>query len=255
MCAGVLMDTPKEFCFCTLAVGKRYREHTKMLAQDLQIHMPSTNLCVLTDQPEDFQKFSHVLAFKHHLQSVKGYHDKRFVLETSLSLFESCMFVDSDVRVLGPAVEEMHWLPGLTARAGCGLIKHMEKNIKDHREIELIKLAAEKLNIDLHLVQWLHEFMFVVRRQDGLENRFFEFWQTISYFFELQGMYHGEGYSMGLAAAKVGMTFNFFRQDKFPQYSGQILGSAGRRLKKATHRCKVQKSVITLHRWIALPQF
>jgi hypothetical protein len=245
------MNTSKEFCFCTLAVGKRYREHAKMLAQDIQIHMPSTNLCILTDHPEDFQKFSHVLAFKHHLQSVKGYHDKRFVLETSLSLFESCMFLDSDVRILGSAVEEMDWFPGLTARAGCSLIKHMRTNIKDQREIELIKLAAKKLNIDLHLVQWLHEFMFVVKKQDGLEKRFFDFWQTISYFFEMQGMYHGEGYAMGLAAARVGMTFDFFRQDKFPFFKNNIEEA---RIKNGQVDLQEKQLYFDIHKQIEYPQ-
>ncbi|MEG4425843.1 hypothetical protein QUA46_20090 [Microcoleus sp. MON2_D6] len=192
-----------------------------MLAQDIQTHMPSTTLCILSDQPEQFKNFPHVLVFKHHLQSVKGYHDKRFVLEKALSLFESCMFLDSDVRLLGPLVEEMNWSPGITARAGTDLVKHIQ-NIKNPKEIEVIKAAGQKLNIDLQQVKWLHEFMFVMKRQNGLEGEFFELWQTISYFFEMQEIYHGEGYAMGLAAARIGMTFDFFREDKFPFFKDNI---------------------------------
>lgn len=215
------MDRSEKFCFCTLAVGDRYRAHVKMLAQDIQTHMPSTTLCILSDQPEQFKNFPHVLVFKHHLQSVKGYHDKRFVLEKALSLFESCMFLDSDVRLLGPLVEEMNWSPGITARAGTDLVKHIQ-NIKNPKEIEVIKAAGKKLNIDLQQVKWLHEFMFVMKRQNGLEGEFFELWQTISYFFEMQEIYHGEGYAMGLAAARIGMTFDFFREDKFPFFKDNI---------------------------------
>lgn len=215
------MDTSEKFCFCTLAVGDRYRAHVKMLAQDIQTHMPSTTLCILSDQPEQFKDFPHVLVFKHHLQSVKGYHDKRFVLEKALSLFESCMFLDSDVRLLGPLVEEMNWSPGITARAGTDLVKHIQ-NIKNPKKIEVIKAAGQKLNIDLQQVKWLHEFMFVMKRQNGLEGEFFELWQTISYFFEMQEIYHGEGYAMGLAAARIGMTFDFFREDKFPFFKDNI---------------------------------
>ena len=215
------MDTSEKFCFCTLAVGDRYRAHVKMLAQDIQTHMPSTTLCILSDQPEQFKNFPHVLVFKHHLQSVKGYHDKRFVLEKALSLFESCMFLDSDVRITGAVVGEMNWLSGITARAGCDLLHHMG-NIKNTKEIQVIEEVAQKLNIDLQEVQWLHEFMFAMRGQAGLEEKFFQLWQTISYLFEMRGIYHGEGYAIGLAAAKIGMTIRFEREDKFPFFKDNI---------------------------------
>ena len=215
------MNTSQEFCFCTLAVGDRYRAHAQMLAEDIQTHMPSTTLCVLTDRPEQFARFPHVMAFKHDLQSVKGYHDKRFVLKKALSLFESCMFLDSDVRVLGSAVEELRWSPGITARAGSSLATRIQV-ITNQKELNVITEAAQKLNVDIQQAQWLHEFMFVMKRQDGLEEDFFELWQTISYFFELQGIYDGEGSVMGLAAARIGMTFDFFREDKFPFFKDNI---------------------------------
>ena len=215
------MNISKEFCFCTLAVGDSYCAHAQMLAQDIQTHMPGTQLCVLTDQPEKFKEFTHVLAFKHHIQSVQGFHDKRFVLEKALSLFESCMFLDSDVRVLGPIIGEMNWAPGITARAGTNLIKHMG-NTRDPKKLEVIKAAAQKLDIDLKQVQWFHEFMFVMKRQNGLEKEFFQLWQTISYFFEVRGIYRGEGYSMGLAAAHIGMKIDFFQGDKFQFFKDKI---------------------------------
>jgi len=192
-----------------------------MLAKDIQQHTQNTALCVLTDQPEYFKEFPHVLAFKHRLQSVKGYHDKRFVLEKALSLFESCMFLDSDVRIIGAVVKEMNWPPGITARAGCSLLQHIA-NIKNPKEIQVIEEVAEKLNIDLQKVQWFHEFMFAMRGEGGLETNFFQLWQTISYLFEIRGIYHGEGYAMGLAAAKVGMAIAFDRQDKFAFFKDNI---------------------------------
>jgi hypothetical protein len=215
------MSPSQEFCFCTLAVGDRYRTHAHILAQDIQQHSPTVTLYVLTDRPESFQEFPHVLAFKHILQSVKGYHDKRFVLEKALSLSESCMFLDSDVRITGAVTEKMGWQPGITARAGCDLLNRM-KNIRDSREIQIIKAVAQKLNIDLQQVQWLHEFMFAMRRQAGLEQEFFQLWQTISYWFELQGLYHGEGYAMGLAAAKAGLRVGFEHEDRFPFFKDNI---------------------------------
>ncbi|MDF5711239.1 MAG: hypothetical protein PUP90_27105 [Nostoc sp. S4] len=215
------MNTSNKFCFCTLAVGDRYRTHAQMLAKDIQQHTHATALCVLTDKPEYFQEFPHVLAFKHHLQSVKGYHDKRFVLEKALSLFDSCMFLDSDVRIIGAVVGEMNWLDGITARAGCDLRQHMT-NIRNPKEIQVIEEVAQKLNIDIQQVQWFHEFMFAMSAQPELSEKFFQLWQTISYLFEMRGIYHGEGYAMGLAAAKVGMTIRFEREDKFPFFKDNI---------------------------------
>jgi hypothetical protein len=215
------MNMSQKFCFCTLAVGERYRHHSLILAKDIQEYMPNTAFCILTDQPEFFQEFSHVLAFKHHIQSVKGYHDKRFVLEKALSISESCMFLDADVRILGSVVGEMNWHSGITARAGSDLLRRMA-DISNDKEIQIIEEVAQKLNIDLQQVQWLHEFMFAMKGQEGLEKEFFQLWQTISYFFEMQGIYHGEGYAMGLAAAKVGMTIRFEREDKFPFFKDNI---------------------------------
>ncbi|MBD2193955.1 MULTISPECIES: hypothetical protein [Calothrix] len=215
------MEMSQEFCFCTLAVGKRYRHHARMLAQDIQQYIPATALCILTDEPEDFREFTHVLAFKHRLQSVKGYHDKRFVLEKSLSLFNSCMFLDSDVRVIGAVEKPMNPLPGITARTGCDLLHHIA-NINSCKEIQVIEEVAQKLDIDIQKVQWFHEFMFFMRKQDELEKKFFQFWETISYFFETQGIYHGEGYAMGLAAEKVGLMIRFDREDKFPFFKDNI---------------------------------
>lgn len=204
----------KDFCFSTLAVGKRYRNHARILAPDIQEHVPNASLVVLTDKPSDFIEYNNVIPIKHHLQSVKGYDDKRFVLEKSLTLFESCMFLDSDVRVLSPIIREMKWFPGITARAGGKLVKHME-NAKNKKEIELVKIAAHQHLVDLEKIEWFHEFMFVMKKQNGWEASFFQLWETLSYLFEMQGIYHGEGLVMGIAAAKVGMTIDFFAKINF----------------------------------------
>ncbi|MFP4006952.1 MAG: hypothetical protein ACLFV6_02950 [Spirulinaceae cyanobacterium] len=210
-----------EFCFGTLAVGDRYRKHAKLLAQDIQKYAPTQTLIVLTDRPQNFQEYSQVLAFPHQLQSVKGYHDKRFVLEKALSLFETCVLLDADVRIIGPVSTDLTWPPGITARAGCSLGKQLQ-DIRKPYEIEVIQKAAQHLNLDVDNVQWLHEFMFAMSRQDGKEQEFFQLWQTISYFFETQGIYYGEGYAMGFAAAKVGLDFGFDRSDWFPFFKDNI---------------------------------
>ncbi|MFO8040340.1 MAG: hypothetical protein R6U67_12925 [Sodalinema sp.] len=209
------------YCFCTLSVGDRYRNHAKQLAKDIQKYAPGVSFVILTDNPDDFSEFPSVLAFHHRLQSVKGYHDKRFVLEKSLSLFESCFFVDADVRILSPVPDDLNWNPGLTARAGCALVKHL-KSIKNNRNVEIVKKVANDVKVDIEQVQWLHEFSFILRRQSGKEVEFFRAWQTLSYFFESEGLYSGEGYSMGLAASKVGLNFSFDRTKWFEIFKDNI---------------------------------
>lgn len=252
------MDLSTEFCFCTLAIGHRYRTHAKLLAQDLQKYFPDTTLCILTDRPAEFKAFPHVLVFKHHPQSVKVYHDKRFVLKKALSLFECCMFLDSDVRVLGGIEKPMNWSPGITARTGGNLLKQIEKNKKKPnnsqavKDYNLIEEAAQKLGIDPEPLNWFPEFMVVMKRQNGLEEDLFQAWQTISYFFEMKGIYDKECYSIALAAAKVGMTFDFCYEDKFPFFNDQIETI---RIQQGQSRLQEKQIYFDIHREIEHPRY
>ncbi len=215
------MNLSQDFCFCTLAVGRRYRAHARMLARDIQEHSPNTLFVVLTDRPADFADYVHVLAMSHRLQSVQGYHDKRFAVEKALTQFEACMYLDSDVRILGPVPPVMDWLPGITARTGCNILKHNSGETV-RAELPAIEGTAQTLGLDLSQTQWFHEFMFTVKKQDGAELDFLKFWQSISYYFELQGLYAGEGNVMGLAAAKAGVPVRFDSDDRFPFFKDNI---------------------------------
>ncbi|MBE9051915.1 hypothetical protein IQ243_16085 [Nostocales cyanobacterium LEGE 11386] len=241
----------KKFCFCTLAVGNRYRTHARMLASDIQKHSPATSLIVLTDQPHDFEEYPHVIACKHRLQSVKGYHDKRFVLEKSLKLFDTCMYLDSDVRILGSVPEDIEWLPGITARTGCKILKH-NAGMNQRQALPVIKKVAQKLDIDLEKTQWFHEFMFAVKKQDGAEVEFLKLWQTISYFFEMQGIYDGEGNVMGLAAVLAGLTVQFDSGDKFPFFKDNIEQV---RIKKGQSQLKDKQIYFDIHKKIEYPEY
>ena len=209
------------YCFCTLSVGRRYRKHARELAKDIQTYAPGVPFVILTDKPDEFSEFSSVLAFEHRLQSVKGYHDKRLVLEKSLSLFESCMFMDADMRILSPVPDDLSWNPGLTGRAGCALVKHLG-SMNNSRKSQLVKKIAEKIEVDIENVKQLHEFSFMLRRQSGKEVEFFRVWKTLSYLFESEGLYSGEGYAMGLAASKVGLNFGFDRTELFDFFKDKI---------------------------------
>ncbi len=244
------MNISEKFCFCTLAVGNRYRTHARMLASDIQQHSPATSFIVLTDQPTDFEEYAHVIAVKHRLQSVQGYHDKRCVLEKALTLFDTCVYLDSDMRILGAVPEKMKWLPGITARTGCNILQHNASS-SERKALPVINQVATKLNINLQQTLWFHEFMFVVKKQDGAEAEFLKLWQTISYFFEMQGIYGAEGNVMGLAASLSGLNVRFDSEDRFPFFKDNIEKV---RIKKGQSNLKEKQIYFDIHKKIEYPE-
>ncbi|MEH2405132.1 hypothetical protein [Nostoc sp.] len=204
----------QQFCFCTLALGKVYRGLASLLAKDLELYSPNTAFIVLTDDPQEFSKYSQVLAFQHQQQGVKCYHDKRFAIAKALSLFNSCIFIDSDMRILAPVPEYIEWLlePGISARACMDMPKKFAKALTKtdkyfSREIEVIKKAAQFLNLDPECqnVTFVHEYLFSVTKSTGKEIEFLETWEILAKYFELNGVYEGEGNAIGLAAYKAGL--------------------------------------------------
>lgn len=211
------------FCFCTLATGKRYRTHAKILANDIQKHSPGTQFIVLTDKPIEFQEYSNIQVFYHKTQSIKGYHDKVFVLQKALELYDTCIFLDSDVRILGTVPADMEFLPGITARTGCNIIKHNSSgnNLKQ-KNLPLILELGQKLSINLEKTGWIHEFMFAFKKDNGKELEFFRLWLEISKIFEKKGIYNSEGSIIGLSAAASGLTIRYDSHDRFPFFKDLI---------------------------------
>ncbi|MEH2063196.1 MAG: hypothetical protein V7K50_13190 [Nostoc sp.] len=214
----------KEFCFCTLALGKRYRSHALLLAQDIEKHSPGTKLVILTDKPQEFSKFSHILAFSHQQQSIGCYHDKRFVIAQALLLFNTCIFVDVDIRILDKVASNLKYLPGVTARSCTSIVKHNQAYIgsvndlhkpKRIRDLEIVNKLAQKLDLNLedNSIQFVMEMLFVVTRQDEREIEFLKHWKTIALYCELNGFYGAEGYAIGLAAAKAGLPVRWDAMD------------------------------------------
>lgn len=208
------------YCFCTLALGSNYSNLALELAQDLVQCAPSIKMVVLTDHPAAFQNCPNVLTFKHHQQSLGCYHDKQFVLKQALTLFEACIFVDADMRILAPIPPDLEWQPGITAKiVWTNIVKHN----KNEFEISLLHKVAQKLSLNLEEISFVHECLFVVARDQGKELAFLEQWAKIAAYLEMWGYCRGEGHTIGLAAAKVGLTIRrddlepirFFK-DKLP---------------------------------------
>ena len=100
----------EKFCFCTLALGKRYRLLALELAKDLEKYAPNATFLVLTDNLQDFKEAKNVLALKHQ-QKLWCDNDKSFLIEEALSLFDYCICIDADMRVLAPVSSDLKWLP------------------------------------------------------------------------------------------------------------------------------------------------
>lgn len=196
-------------CFGTLALGDNYRALAQLLANDLETYSPTTPLVVLTDKPQAFADHANILAFKHRQQSVGCYHDKQFVIAKGLSLFDTCIFIDADMRILAPIEQALDWPPGITAHTvWTNILKHN----KNKFEIKLLSRMAEKLDLNLEEISFVHECLFVVTKDSGKEQEFLRQWEKIAPYFELNGFYRGEGHTIGLAAAKSGLTI---KQDTF----------------------------------------
>jgi hypothetical protein len=207
-----------DFCFCTLAIGTRYRQHALLLAEDLERYAPETPFIVLTDKPQALQR-SNTKAFAHRLQSVGGYHDKRFVIEKALTFSNSCIFLDSDMRILDSVPSKMEFVPGITARTGSNILK---QNQGYPKTIAFIQKVAKERSINLDRVDWFHEFMFVVTRQNGIEKDFLQTWAELADYFEMHKLYNHEGNVIALAAAQSGFDLQIEFYDRFAFFKDKI---------------------------------
>jgi hypothetical protein len=239
----------QDFCFCTLATGKRYRKHAKFLAEDIQKHAPGIIFLILTDQPSDFSNYSHVLTHKYRLKSVKGLYDKPFVVERALENFDSCIFIDSDVRIVSPVSEKMEFQPGITARTGCDLLKHVAK-VKRGKTLSLTKRVAQEMEIDLEGARWFHEFMFTVSKHGGAEAQFFREYRKIANAFESSGIYHGVGNVIGLAAAKADFPIRLEPHDRIHFFKDII---ESERVKSGSSLLRDREKYFQLQREIEYP--
>lgn len=199
----------QDYCFCTLALGSRYRLMARELAGDLVKYAPGTPLVVFTDHPDEFIPQTNVKAFKHVQQStLRCVNDKRFLLQKALSMYRVAIHIDADTRIFAAVPNQVEWPPGMTARTE-NLLKHLQKNCPQY--IDTLKTVASKLDISdstLENAEWIGESIYVIARDGGKEKEFLSLWGAIANYMELQDMHPNDGNLMGLAAAKVGWKVN-----------------------------------------------
>ncbi|MGE5659012.1 MAG: hypothetical protein ACM37W_20655 [Actinomycetota bacterium] len=200
-----MIQPENDFCFCTLALGEKYRFLAQNLARDIAQYSPGTFFVILTDRPQDFKDEQNILAFEHHQQGIlKCFHDRRFVIAKSLSLFRVAIHIDSDTKLVGN-VPQYQWLPGLTSGEYRNIVKHAQNQRSPHRQM-LIQALAAKLGVSLEVVNHVEESLFVIARDGGKELEFIRQWDRIGRSLEMNGIHEGDGNAIGLAAAKVGWT-------------------------------------------------
>lgn len=210
-----MVASEKDFCFCTLALGEKYRRLVKSLAGDLEQHSPGTSLVVYTDAPEDLSDRKNILAFPHQSQGVLYcFHDRRLVIEKALSLFRVAIHIDADTTIID-RVPEIDWKPGITSGKDKfkNIIAHLdarEKHLghKIEGEREAFTKLASKLSISLDNTCWVQEALYIIARDEGREKEFIKEWGRIGRYLELRQIHRGDGNAIGLAAARVGWNVN-----------------------------------------------
>lgn len=193
------------YCFCGLALGKKYRLCAMDVARDLQKYHPDIPYLILTDDTSDFRDFSNMIAIKHSQDSVMfPYNDRRFAIEKALARYDMTIQIDTDVRLLKPLIlpEGFNNLNGILARIA-DLNSHLQRY--QLQNVPYYQKIARKLQIDFATVPYIGEFIFVVAKNDGKEQEFIHYWGRIARYLELNKVHGADGPVMGLAAAKASL--------------------------------------------------
>lgn len=223
-----------DFCFCTFASGKLYRDLVKNLIGDFKKYAPGIPVILLTDKPSDFhdRHNDNLVILGHKRQGILSYHERRFAIAYALSKFNSCMYLDADVRICAPIPDKMLWSPGITARSCTSLNKHFRERLDKTdpprpnllKEFIFYKDTAQKLGLDLEKdpMTFVNEFLFVVTRDNGKEVEFLEQWQKLALYAELNKYHKHPAYAIGLAAAKVGFPIRHDTMDGLDFFDDRI---------------------------------
>ncbi|MBW4488564.1 MAG: hypothetical protein KME12_12315 [Trichocoleus desertorum ATA4-8-CV12] len=212
------MKNESTFCFCTLALGEKYHKFVSLLIQDLNQNAPKIPIVILTDNPKKFESHSNVISCFHTQKSVGAYHDKRWAIAKALEFFDSCIFLDSDVRILQPIPDHLDWIdaPGIQAKSCFKMPNHYSKIFSGKanqgiiKEFDTVVRASRKISLDFlnEDIYFVKEWLFSVTKDSGKEQEFLLWWEKLEKYFELRGICGSEGAAIGLAAAKAGFRVN-----------------------------------------------
>lgn len=203
-------STRSKLCFCTAAYGNQYLELARLLANDLQRFAPKSPLVIVTNRPGYFSDLSNVLAIKHHCRGVEPHHERRFAVNYGLSISDTVIVLDSDVRILAPVPDELVFKPGLAAKSCGSLQKHMERWLErpSKRNLKIQKIVHEMaqrsdVNINSPDLKFINEFLFAITKDNGREKDFLKVWGDLATFADTLGLHRHPTFAMAIALAKT----------------------------------------------------
>jgi len=192
-----------DFCFCTLALKKRYRDWARLLAGDIEKYFPGAKHVIATDKPSAFKACTNVVAIKHSQRGLfYPVNDKRFAVKEALLRYETAISIDADSRIIQSPTLSFQFLPGNMPRGHS--IQDILTRHHSSRDQQIVKELSKKLQINLEKVKWNLDWLFIVTRDKGKESEFIKWWGVIAEYLELHRFSGGDGYCIGLAASKVG---------------------------------------------------
>ncbi len=183
-------EQKKEFCFSTLALGSRYRLMAKRIAEDLGKYGVGVALVVGTDKPSDFKECKNTITitFKLNQQGILHcYHDKRFVIEQALSMYNTTIQIDADTNIIGHIPYKIANSPGFIGGNHENLVAHVTKYTPER--LKRLKQAATKIAVNLEEAQFIGESLLIISRDRGKEKDFINYWGTIGKYLELRGIH------------------------------------------------------------------
>lgn len=198
-----MIQLTKKFCFSTLAFNKKYRIMVRKMSQDLKKYGSEISLIVGTDEPQDFDDCENIVAFKLNQEGILHcYHDKRFVVEKALSMYDLTIQIDADTNIVDYIPQTMNYEPSVIGGVHENMMAHVQKyNPERLRHIEKV---AGKLDLDLEKAEYIGESLMIFGLDEGKEQEFLDYWGIIGRYLELKGIHAGSGNAIGLAALKVG---------------------------------------------------
>ncbi len=201
------MTINNNFCFCGLALGKKYRDCAVNVGKDLAKYHPGIQYVILTDRAEDFKQSSNIIPIQHSQDSIMfPYHDRRLVIKIALETYDMTIQIDTDIKF-----KKQLLLPSeiLQVKGVTGNIKNLKQHLSKWQPDNLYhyQKVAEKLDIDFDNAPYLGEFVFAVSRFQGIETDWIEQWGKIGRYLELHKIHGADGPAIGLAMLKSGMPY------------------------------------------------
>ncbi|MHC5732957.1 MAG: hypothetical protein ACYTXY_54765, partial [Nostoc sp.] len=71
-------------------------------------------------------------------------------------------------------------------------------------------------------ISFVHEYLFSVTKDSGKEIEFLQQWDMLANYFELNGIYEGEGSAIGLAAYKAGLAVRWSEMEGISFFNNKI---------------------------------